>query len=163
MRIDISPEAVIAEYRRLYPQMTPDQLLIAATTAGRSWRGAVIEAEERAKAGHPAWVYQQTYPFANASGRTGAGHGSDIALVFDTVRPGSARADVGPVVDQVSGAFAAFAKTGDPNHPGLPRWDKYELAQRQTMVFDVNSHMEDDPRGDERAFYARVPYVQPGT
>jgi para-nitrobenzyl esterase len=163
MRIDISPEAVIAEYRRLYPHMTADQVLIAATTAGRSWRGAVIEAEARAKAGHPAWVYQQTYPFANATGRTGAGHGSDIALVFDTVRPGSARADVGPVVDQVSGAFAAFAKTGDPNHPGLPRWDKYELAQRQTMVFDVNSHMEDDPRGDERAFYARVPYVQPGT
>ena len=26
---------------------SPDQVLIAATTAGRSWRGAVIEAEER--------------------------------------------------------------------------------------------------------------------
>ena len=163
MRIDIAPETVIAEYRRLYPHMTPDQVLIAATTAGRSWRGAVIEAEERAKAGHPAWVYQQTYGFANASGRRGAGHGSDIALVFDTVRPNSAGPDVTGVVDQVSAAFAAFAKTGDPNHPGLPQWDRYDMARRQTMVFDVNSHMEDDPRGAERAFYARVPYVQPGT
>ncbi|CAN5419491.1 carboxylesterase/lipase family protein [soil metagenome] len=163
MRIDISPETVIAEYRRLHPEMTPDQVLIAATTAGRSWRGAVIEAEERARSGHPAWVYQQTYPFTTANGRMGAGHGSDIALVFDTVRPDSARPDVRAVVDQVSGAFAAFAKVGDPNHEGLPNWEKYDLARRQTMVFDVNSHMEDDPRGDERTFYARVPYVQPGT
>ncbi|MEG0819806.1 MAG: carboxylesterase family protein, partial [Brevundimonas sp.] len=58
VRIDITPEAVIAAYRRMHPDWSPDQVLIAATTAGRSWRGAVIEAEERAKAGAPAWVYQ---------------------------------------------------------------------------------------------------------
>ncbi|MGZ3298779.1 MAG: carboxylesterase/lipase family protein, partial [Asticcacaulis sp.] len=45
MRVDIQPEAVIAEYRRLYPRYSPSEVFFAATTAGRSWRGAVIEAE----------------------------------------------------------------------------------------------------------------------
>jgi len=31
------------------------------------------------------------------------------------------------------------------------------------MVFHVRSKIVDDPRGDERRMFARVPYVQPGT
>src|SRR6266850_4070973 len=49
MRVDIQPEIVIAEYRKFYPQYSPSDVFFAATTAGRSWRGAVIEAEERAR------------------------------------------------------------------------------------------------------------------
>jgi len=37
------------------------------------------------------------------------------------------------------------------------------LPRRQTMVFNVPSHLENDPRGAERRLFARVPYVQPGT
>src|SRR5207253_9724035 len=57
MRVDIQPEVVIAEYRKLYPNYSPSDVFFAATTAGRSWRGAVIEAEERAKYGSPAYAY----------------------------------------------------------------------------------------------------------
>jgi para-nitrobenzyl esterase len=166
MRIDITPEAVIAGYRRMHPDWSPDQVLIAATTAGRSWRGAVIEAEERAKAGAPAWVYQLDFPGTMASGRTGAFHTADIPLVFDNVGAEGSRT-TGPgaqtVADRMSDAFIAMARTGDPNHPGLPQWDRYELPRRQTMLFDVRPRMADDPRGDERAFFAAIPYVQPGT
>jgi para-nitrobenzyl esterase len=165
MRIDIAPETVIAEYRRLYPQMSADEVLIAATTAGRSWRGAVIEAEERAKAGAPAYVYQQDFAVPMRDGRSGASHGSDIAFVFDTV--GSTRAAGQPgterMVDAFSGAFTAFARTGDPNHAGLPRWTPYSLERRETMLMDVPPRLADDPRGEERRLFARVPYVQPGT
>jgi para-nitrobenzyl esterase len=31
------------------------------------------------------------------------------------------------------------------------------------MIFDVPSRMENDPRGDERRLFAKVPYIQPGT
>lgn len=166
MRIDITPEAVIAGYRRMHPDWSPDQVLIAATTAGRSWRGAVIEAEERAKAGAPAWVYQLDFPGTLASGRTGAFHTADIPLAFDNVQAAGSRT-TGPgaqtAADQISDAFIALARNGDPNHQGLPQWDRYELPRRQTMLFDVQSRMADDPRGDERAFFAAIPYVQPGT
>jgi para-nitrobenzyl esterase len=31
------------------------------------------------------------------------------------------------------------------------------------MVFDVNSHIENDPRKWQRELFARIPYIQPGT
>ena len=166
MRVDIAPETVIAEYRRLYPDWSPDRVLIAASTAARSWRGAVIEAEARAGQGSPAFVYQLDFPGTLANGRTGAFHTADIPLVFDNVAaPGSRTAGPGAqaVADRMSDAFIAFARSGDPNHAGLPPWRPYVSARRETMVFDVVSRSAADPRGAERRLFARVPYVQPGT
>ena len=60
-------------------------------------------------------------------------------------------------------AFMAFAATGDPNHAGLPSWPVYRLPQRGTMIFDSESHIENDPRREQRELFARVPYIQPGT
>jgi len=164
MRIDISSETVIAEYRRLYPEMTPDQVLIAATTAGRSWRGAVIEDEERARAGAPAYAYQQDFAVPMGDGRSGAPHGSDIAFVFDNLAASRASGpEAERMVEHFSGAFTAFARTGDPNHAGFPTWTPYSLERRETMLMDVVPRLENDPRGEERKLFARVPYVQPGT
>ncbi|RZJ19695.1 MAG: carboxylesterase/lipase family protein [Brevundimonas sp.] len=171
LRIDVSPQAVIAEYRRLHPDWSPDQVLIHATTAARSWRGAIIEAETRAASvalvgGAPTWVYQLDFPGELANGRRGAFHTADIPLVFDNVAAEGSRTR-GPgaqeVADRMADAFIALARSGDPNHPGLPRWAPYGLERRQTMLFDVDSRMADDPRRDERRFFARIPYVQPGT
>lgn len=166
LRIDVTPEAVIAGYRAMHPEWSPDEVLIAATTAGRSWRAAVIEAEERAQAGAPAWVYQLDFPGTLANGRQGPFHTADIPLAFDNVEAAGSRTR-GPgaqaVADQMSEAFIALARSGDPNHPALPRWDRYELPRRQTLLVDVQSRMADDPRGDERAFFSAIPYIQPGT
>jgi para-nitrobenzyl esterase len=57
----------------------------------------------------------------------------------------------------------AFARTGDPNHAGIPAWAPYSLEKRETMVFDDPSRLEHDPRGGERRLYQRVPFVQRGT
>ena len=166
LRVDIQPEVVIAEYRRLYPQYSPSDVFFAATTAGRSWRGAVIEAEERAKSGSPAYAYQLNWATPKDGGKFGAPHASDIQLVFDNIDQPGANA-IGPtaqkMADQMSETFIAFARTGHPNNNLIPRWDNYTLPRRQTMVFDVPSHLDDDPRGAERRLFAKVPYVQPGT
>ena len=45
---DLDRGTVIAEYRRMYPHYSPADVFFAATTASRSWRGQVIEAERRA-------------------------------------------------------------------------------------------------------------------
>ena len=166
MRVDIQPEVVIAEYRKLYPNYSPSDVFFAATTAGRSWRGAVIEAEERAKADSPAYAYQLDWASPRDGGKFGAPHASDIQLVFDNIdKPGATA--IGPqaqqMADQMSETFIAFARTGNPNNKLIPRWEMYTLPRRQTMVFNVPSHLEDDPRGAERRLFAKVPYVQPGT
>lgn len=165
--VDLSPEYVIAEYRRLYPQYTPTQVFFAATTAGRSWRGAIIEAELRAMQGSPAYAYQLDFRSPLEEGRLGALHALDIPLAFRNVAaPGSltgSGADAQAVADRMSDAFIAFARTGNPNHAGLPEWRPYELQSRSTMVFDVQPHAENDPRGAERLLFAQVPYIQRGT
>jgi para-nitrobenzyl esterase len=166
MRVDIQPEAVVAEYRRLYPRYTPTEVFFAATTAGRSWRGAVIEAEERAKSGSPAYAYQLDWATPRDGGKFGAPHASDIQLVFDNIAKPGATAEgptAQPMADQMSETFINFARTGDPNNRLIPRWERYTLPRRQTLVFNVPSHLEDDPRGAERRLFAKVPYVQPGT
>ena len=146
LRIDALPEWVVAEYRRHFPAYSAEQVFYAATTAGRSWRGQVIEAEERARAGVPGYVYQLNYPDP-------APHASDIPLVFGTYEVPSAR----PVSAAMMSAFVRFARTGNPG------WARYTLPLRQTMIFGASPHMENDPRRWERELFARIPYIQPGT
>ena len=165
--VDIDPELVVAEYRKLYPNYSPTEVFFAATTAGRSWRGAIIETELRAAQGSPVFAYQLNYRSPLEGGRYGAMHTMDIPLVFDNVRqPGSLTGDTREAqktADQMSDAFIAFARSGNPNHDGIPLWKPYELDERQTMVFDAESHLESDPRGAERRLFAKVPYIQRGT
>jgi para-nitrobenzyl esterase len=166
MRVDIQPEAAIAAYRKLYPALSPSDLLFKITTASRSWRGAIIEAEERAKSGSPAFVYQLNWATPKDGGKFGAPHAADIQLVFDNIAKPGATA-IGPqaqaMADMMSEAFIAFARSGKPDSKLIPHWEPYDLTRRQTMIFDVPARLEDDPRGAERRLFAKVPYVQPGT
>ncbi|QJU59770.1 carboxylesterase/lipase family protein [Sphingomonas sp. AP4-R1] len=166
LRIDILPEWVVAEYRKQFPDWTPTDVFYGATTAGRSWRGQVIEAEARATAGAPGWVYQVDFS-SRTDPRRGAFHTMDIPLVFGTIDAAGSQTGTGADARAASKAmqesFVAFAKTGDPNHAGLAAWPRYDLATRATMIFDVVSRVQNDPRKWQRELFARVPYIQPGT
>ncbi len=147
MRIDIKPEWVVEQFRARYPQADPAEQFHRIVTAARSWRGQVEEAEARARAGAPAFVYQ--LDFENAK------HMDDIGLSFGTspdMTPSRAA-----MSRTVMDAFVRFARTGNPG------WPTYDLNKRQTMVFDTTSRVVSNPRRWERELFARVPYVQPGT
>jgi len=161
---------VIADYRRWQPQYSPSDVFFAATTDSRSWRGQVIEAERRAAqpvAADRTWVYQFDWPTPIDGGRWGAHHGLDVPFAFDNAvivpeKVGRGE-DALRLSTHMSDAFLAFARSGDPNVRGLPRWPTYDLSRRATMMFDTTTRVADDPRGDERRLFAQVPYVQPGT
>jgi para-nitrobenzyl esterase len=167
MRADIAPETVIAEYRRLYPQASASDIFFAATTASRSWRPAVVEAELRALQGSPAYVYQLDWKSPRDGGKWGAPHTLDIPLVFENLDKEGSLTGTSPdaqrIAEQMSEAFLAFARHGDPNHRALPKWEPYELARRQTLIFDNPARLVDDPRGAERRLFAKVPFIQQGT
>ncbi|HEX8225355.1 MAG TPA: carboxylesterase family protein [Allosphingosinicella sp.] len=166
LRVDIHPEWVVGQYRRQYPDWSPERIFYAATTAGRSWPGQVVEADARARAGTRTWVYQLDFQSPTQPHR-GAPHTMDIALAFGTLEAEGSYTGTGPAARALSAAmikaFAAFARTGDPNGAGVPRWPVYELPGRTTMVFDAKSRATDDPRRWERELFARVPYIQPGS
>ncbi|MCW3837416.1 carboxylesterase/lipase family protein [Sphingomonas canadensis] len=166
LRIDALPEWVVAEYRAQFPDWSPMDVFYAATTAGRSWRGQVIEAEERARAGAPGWVYQLDFA-SRTDPRRGAFHTMDIPLVFGTLDAKGSQTGTGADARAASKAmqdsFVSLAARGDPNHRGLPKWPKYTLPRRATMMFDTASRVENDPRKWQRELFARIPYIQPGT
>jgi len=165
--VDLPVDKVIATYRRLYPAYTPSEVFFAATTAGRAWRGAVLECEARARQGAPTWAYQLDFPSPHDAGRWGAMHTLDIPLVFDnTDRPGARTGDgaqARALAGRMSDMLIALARHGDPNHVGLPHWPRYDLDARSTLVFDVDTRVVDDPRRGERLLYAGAPYIQRGT
>ena len=167
LHVDIDPEHVIARYRELYPKYSASEVFFAATTAGRSWRGAVMEAEARARQGSPVFAYQLNYRSPIENGRYGAQHGMDIPLVFDNTADPRALTGNTPAAqkaaEQMSSAFIEFARSGNPNNAKIPEWTPYELERRATMVFDAESKLENDPRGEERKLFAAVPYIQRGT
>lgn len=166
--VDLLPSVVIAEYRRLYPHYSPSEVFFAATTAGRSWRGAVEELEARARQGAPTWAYQlDWYDRDGDAAPLRAFHTLDIPLVFGNLQQPSSRtgssAGAQGVANAMSDALLAFARHGDPGHPGIPSWQQYALDRRQTMLFDTDCVLADDPRGGERRLYQQAPFIQRGT
>jgi para-nitrobenzyl esterase len=167
MVTDIEVTGVIRTYRELFPAITPPELFIKATTAGRSWRAQVIEAEARARENGPTWVYQLNFPSPREGGRYGAHHTLDIPLVF--ANTGKSEAQTGDsegarkASAAMSDALVRFARTGDPSGGSTGAWPRYDLAKRATMIFDVDSRVENNPRKAERELFAKAPYIQPGT
>jgi para-nitrobenzyl esterase len=52
------------------------------------------------------------------------------------MQAGGAPAAMQALADQMQDAWIAFARTGNPSHPGLPAWPRYE-ADQQVMLFDA--------------------------
>ena len=167
LRVDISGALVVAEYRRWYPHYSPSDVFFSATTAGRSWRAAIVEAELRAAQGSPAFAYQLDWGSPQDGGKWGAFHTLDIPLMFGTLAARESMTGDGPEARRVSSAMQrallAFARTGDPNYQDLPRWEPYTLPRRATMLFNTECRLADDPRGNERQLFAKVPFIQQGT
>jgi para-nitrobenzyl esterase len=84
--------------------------------------------------------------------RFGAPHGSEIAYVFNnlTARWG---ADTGTpkdheVAKMMNTYWANFAKTGDPNGKGLPKWPVYNTQNEEILDIQPDGKLvgKPDPR-----------------
>ena len=106
-----------------------------------------------AKAAQPAPVhmYRMDWRTTERHGLLMSPHAIDIPFALNTVgAPDLQTGQLGEqhrMAEQMSRAWIAFARTGNPWHRGLPRWPRYDASRRATMLFNLTSHIADDPDG----------------
>jgi para-nitrobenzyl esterase len=61
------------------------------------------------------------------------------------------------MADQIAGAWVAFARTGKPDHPGIPHWPPFTAADRSVMEFNLTSRVVNDPLPEVRQILASAP------
>jgi para-nitrobenzyl esterase len=92
--------------------------------------------------GQPVWEYRFSYVADSMRHEwPGAPHASEIPYVFDMVkaRYGDALAPADEQAARVMNAYwVQFAKTGNPNRAGLPRWPAYHQKSDELMDFTDN-------------------------
>jgi para-nitrobenzyl esterase len=124
--------------------------------------GGITMAERKRANGEPAvYMYRVDYSPPIYDGKLGALHTVDIGFVFANTdaQAGIASSnrglyqggpEVARLTDEMSGAWLAFARTGDPNHRHIPTWPSYDSQRRATMVFDLETRVVEDPDGPDR-------------
>ncbi len=142
---------VIEAHRQNRPEETPWDLRVSISSEDR--RLLSIETAEAKAAQGGAPVYMYLFMWESNHELLKAAHTMEIPFVFDTLDSTpivGTREDRFALADQICTTWVAFARNGDPNHDGLPRWEPYDTERRATMLLDVPSHLEDDPRSEER-------------
>jgi len=88
-----------------------------------------------------------------------------IPFVFGTGDAAAAMVGSGRDRDSLSekmmDAWIAFARTGNPNHKGLPEWKPYQAAERATMVFDSECSVVNDRGREDRLALDAYPAYTP--
>jgi para-nitrobenzyl esterase len=145
---------VIEIYRKANSGATPSDLYFLIASDHRYTAPILKIAERRAALGKgPVYLYYFRWESPYQGGRYKAPHTIEIPFVFHNVASSRLTADAPDapaLADKVSDAWIAFARTGDPNTPGLPHWPAFDARKRQTMVFDNLSTVVDDPIREQR-------------
>ncbi|MDZ4826602.1 MAG: carboxylesterase/lipase family protein [Actinomycetota bacterium] len=104
----------------------------------------------------PVWCYLFTWESPVFGGILKSTHALEITFAFDNLTAPGVEMMTGPgperqaIADAMHRAWIAFARTGDPNHTGLPTWPAYDQDQRPTMRFDTTVELLSDPLGEDR-------------
>lgn len=159
---DDAADHVIAIYKKNRPKASNQDLAMILTSDTGTLRtaGYMIAEHKAAQAKAPVYLYQFQWFSPVRQGRVRAMHGVELPFVFDHVDDAQwmigSGAERQAIADQVSRAWTAFAHTGNPNHKGLPEWRAFSPSTRPTMIFDRESHAENDPHREERLALAAM-------
>ena len=148
-------DAALQVYSKLNPGATPSDIYFLIASDYR-YSGPVMEIAERraALSKGPVYLYYFRWETPVDGGRLKSPHTIEIPFAFDNVKAATRLTGGGPeamaLADKVSDTWIAFAKTGNPNNPKMPRWSAFNATDRPTMVFNTESRVVNDPIREQR-------------
>lgn len=102
--------------------------------------------------GAPAYVYQFGYvpPAARERSPFGAGHGSEVSFVFNTLNarwgpPAEPTPEEKELAKTMCAYWANFAKKGNPNAEGLPNWPLYNNNEQPILDIELDGKVVNKP------------------
>jgi para-nitrobenzyl esterase len=147
--------ALVEAWRKIRPDYSPTYLFIAAVSSNFAFGSSITLAERKAAAhGAPVYMWYFTWETPVENGQFKSPHTIEIPFMLDSYR--RVRAYVGPdpaaaqMAKQLSAAWVAFARTGNPDCKEIPHWPAYDASLRATMVFNLKSAVVNDPNGEVR-------------
>jgi para-nitrobenzyl esterase len=147
-------EPVLTAYRKTNPKATPSDLYFLIASDHRYSGPAMKIAERRAALGQgPVFLYYFRWESPLQGGKFKSPHTVEIPFAFDNVKRAALTKDAPTaqaLADKVSGAWLAFARSGNPSISQLPPWTPFNARERATMVFDNESRVVNDPIREER-------------
>jgi para-nitrobenzyl esterase len=151
-----APSAAWAAFRQADPKAKPVEILSRVVSA--LFRApAVVQAQAKARqGGGAAYLYRFDYnPKTVLEGRVRAFHCAEMAYAFDNVdrclNATGGTPEARALSVRMADAWIAFARTGDPNHQGLPHWPAVSTTTTPNMLFDAVCKVLDDPDRAELA------------
>jgi para-nitrobenzyl esterase len=152
---DGTVDRLIDVYRKGRPNISNTDLYLILASDATFRAGVLTEAERKADQGTASvYMYYFTWKSPVRDGKLRTFHTLEIPFVFDNVDLATAMTASGQeryaLADKISSAWVAFARSGNPSHPGLPNWPAFNTKQRATMILNNEYEVIEDPNGEER-------------
>jgi para-nitrobenzyl esterase len=153
---DVDADRLIELYRTHRPTESLGD--IAAVMAGDvsqlRYAAHVIARRKHLQGRAPIFLYSFTWRSPVRQGKLRSMHCMELPFVFD--HPDAIAFMTGTGADRyalataMSEAWVSFARTGHPNHAGIPSWTPFDPTTWPTMVFGHRVALVHDPHGEER-------------
>jgi para-nitrobenzyl esterase len=149
---------VIDTYKRVHPGKSLSELYFLLVTDRGMRMNAINLSERKCIQGKaPVYMYRFAWQSPALGGKLKSPHTAEIPFVFYNTDTPKEMTKGGPEVKELAGrvsdAWIQFARTGNPNHKGLPEWPAYNLTARATMVFNNACKVVNNPSYVERELW----------
>jgi len=154
---DEKAATLIAAMRKAHPEKSIRTLSYGVAGLGGRNRVQKMSKLKHDQGGAPVYQYYFTWQSPMLGGDAGAWHTAELAFCFDNTKrceQGTGNTpEAQALAKKMATAWANFARTGNPSQPGLT-WTPADPTRGQTMVWDNDCRMVDDPEGDLRKILA---------
>lgn len=146
---------MVALYRRTHTGISNTDVYLIMNADNTRRANAQLLCELKSAQGKaPAYLYFFNWRSPVHKGQMKAYHTLDIPFALYNIDQAAsmtgAMQERYALAHKMSAAFAAFARSGNPNHADLPKWPAFDTRTYPTMVFGNECRVVNDPNREER-------------